>query len=380
MEKFLVKVTPKGEIKADNHRVMRAVVEEEWRKNPARFIPRITVDNSKLQNEAIGAWTTPAVITCPGARDCKSFCFAKNDQIQYKNSLAKRFVNMYSRSNPEFANHIQSQLDSMKTKREVQVQDWNKPIEWRTDKKGGKVASKYEPAKLEAGQNIVRRWNTFRIHDSGDFDSPEYADQWRKIVESNPDTSFYAYTKSYSHPEIWARLKSMHDQLPNFKIIQSVGGEDEKIDPTYPHAVIFENEDQINRAGYVPTHDYDSRAADKNLKDHGLVIFGSAKRKYGSLKDHLKRAHGIRHKLKREGNIHPEEYQMPEAPSSSAPKPETLQASEFMNRNIPSREMVHAYPDSDEAHQALQPDYYHQQRIATLDKDSSHPLKRLIRD
>ena len=101
----------------------------------------------------------------------------------------------------------------------------------------------------ETGAPVKRSWNTFRIHDSGDFDSPEEANRWRNIVAKNPDITFYAYTKSYSQPKIWETLKGMHKEFPNFKIIQSVGGrQDEKIDPNMPHAVIFENDDQLRRA------------------------------------------------------------------------------------------------------------------------------------
>lgn len=377
MSKYMVSVGKKGEVKADNHRVMRAAVEEQWKKDPSRFIPRITVDNSKLENEAIGAWTTPAVVTCPGARDCKSFCFAKNDQVQYKNSLAKRFVNMYARKHPEFEKHINNQLAAMRDKKEVAVKDWDKPVGTKVTSKGRTVPADYAQALDEKGRPIIRRWNTFRIHDSGDFDTPEYADKWHSIVKQNPDINFYAYTKSYSHPEIWKKLKTMHEELPNFKIIQSLGGVDERVDPSLPHAVIFENEDQLKRAGYTASHNYDSRASDKNNRDVGLVIFGGGKGKYGNLKEHLKKAHGIRHKLSREGNLHAEEYEHPDL--SAGGKPEKLAASEMIDGFVRSEELVHAHPESPEAEQALQPDHYHQERIQGAHMASLHPLRRMLR-
>lgn len=369
MDKYSVSIGKKGEIKADNHRIMRHAVEAEWKKDPSRFIPRITVDNSKLKNEAIGAWTTPAIATCPGARDCKAFCFAKNDQVQYKNSLAKRFVNMYARKNPEFEHYINNQLVALRGKKEEHVKDWEKPVGTKINSKGREVPAGYAPALDSEGRPISRKWDTFRIHDSGDFDTPEYTDTWRRIIEKNPDVKFYAYTKSYSHPEIWKRLQAMHAQIPNFKVIQSLGGVNEKVNPVLPHAVIFENNDQLKRSGYVGASNFDSLAADKNNRDVGLVIFGGGRKKYGNLKEHLKTAHGVRHKLASESGLHPTEYEPP-----AVPMPENLKRSETLP--IP-RELDHTLPDSDEAEQTLQPDHYAQERIHSLNLSTMHPFRRL---
>lgn len=54
-----------------------------------------------------------------------------------------------------------------------------------------------------------------RVHASGEFYSEEYVRKWIEIVKRNPRITFYAYTRSWSDPDIYKALKELA-KLPNF--------------------------------------------------------------------------------------------------------------------------------------------------------------------
>jgi hypothetical protein len=113
--------------------------------------------------------------------------------------------------------------------------------------------------KYKAGQKI-------RVHDSGDFYNQEYIDKWHQIASQNPDKKFYAYTKSLDLD--WKKLHN----LPNFHVIQSVGGQHDKdIDPNLPHAYVFPDSQSMKAAGYEDASDSDSKASDGAHKN-GIVL------------------------------------------------------------------------------------------------------------
>lgn len=119
---------------------------------------------------------------------------------------------------------------------------------------------------LEIKRRSVQR---LRIHDSGDFYNLEYLNKWIKIIELNPDTQFYAYTKMYT------LVKSI--TLPsNFTVIYSFGGtEDKRIDVSKDrHSAVFTSIADLKRAGYADAHVNDTVALGKNPKI-GLVYHGT---------------------------------------------------------------------------------------------------------
>ena len=135
-----------------------------------------------------------------------------------------------------------------------------------------------------------------RIHDSGDFFSPKYIDQWTKIAKANPDVMLYAYTKSH-HPILKQKLKELQS-LPNVNIVQSLGPKyDHLVDPDEPHAVVFENPDQMKAAGYEDAMSSDLTAADKKNKKVGLYIHGSASGGYEGLEEHLSGSPELRRRI-----------------------------------------------------------------------------------
>lgn len=54
-----------------------------------------------------------------------------------------------------------------------------------------------------------------RVHASGEFYSEEYVRKWISIVKQNPRIVFYAYTRSWSDPDVYEALKDLA-KLPNF--------------------------------------------------------------------------------------------------------------------------------------------------------------------
>lgn len=67
--------------------------------------------------------------------------------------------------------------------------------------------------------NLRKRPKFFRVHASGDFYSQEYINHWAVIARTNPDITFYAYTKQLSKFDF-----SVLSLLPNFVIINSLIG------------------------------------------------------------------------------------------------------------------------------------------------------------
>jgi hypothetical protein len=56
-----------------------------------------------------------------------------------------------------------------------------------------------------------------RIHASGDFDTPEYVQAWIRIIQACPDTTFYAYTRSWNVPGMTSSLVALA-QLSNMSL------------------------------------------------------------------------------------------------------------------------------------------------------------------
>jgi len=114
----------------------------------------------------------------------------------------------------------------------------------------------------------TRKQLVIRIHDSGDFYSSKYIQNWLKIIASFPDVIFYAYTKQVI---LFKRLT-----IPrNFSVIFSEGGlADDKIDLYQDrHARVFASEKELLDAGYVNASEDDLLAIGQSHKV-GLIYHG----------------------------------------------------------------------------------------------------------
>ena len=121
--------------------------------------------------------STSGKITCPFAKDCVAYCYAqKGNYKRFAKTVGPSLERNYELTKTD---HFITTINSEITKRKADY---------------------------------------IRIHDSGDFYSPQYLAKWIQIAKDNPDVRFYAYTKSYS---------LFTDELPdNFDVIFSEGAKD----------------------------------------------------------------------------------------------------------------------------------------------------------
>lgn len=121
---------------------------------------------------------------------------------------------------------------------------------------------------------VTKRAERIRVHDSGDFYSPAYLQQWLDIAHALPKVEFYAYTKSVQ----WVKDAMKLGQVPpNFTFVFSYGGrQDALIDKaTDRHSWVFSSHQAMLDAGYADTTETDDNAADKSIKKIGLVYHGT---------------------------------------------------------------------------------------------------------
>lgn len=78
-------------------------------------------------------------------------------------------------------------------------------------------------------QNMIteitaKRAAVVRLHCAGDFASATYTEKWLAIVKACPDTTFYAYTRSWRVASILPVLRKLAQQ-PNFRLWFSIDQE-----------------------------------------------------------------------------------------------------------------------------------------------------------
>jgi len=120
--------------------------------------------NRKLP-KSTGIFNIPAIKTCPNCGTCKEFCYARKAERMYPNALPYRERMLELSKKPSFVSDMVAVIIKSKVK-------------------------------------------TIRIHESGDFYSQSYVDNWTDIARQLPDIQFYAYTKSI-HLDFDARPSNM---------------------------------------------------------------------------------------------------------------------------------------------------------------------------
>lgn len=166
--------------------------------------------------------------TCPGALACKAVCYAK--QGTYNFPVVKT------------ARRKALKQTQLKTFVDRAVKDLNYFLQ-------------------------KKKYNTVRIHDSGDFYSQEYLDKWKEIARRVPEMKFYAYTKAM-------HLNLFKDLPSNFNLVQSLGGKyDKLVDLSKSHSRIFTNDSARKQFGYVDGIVNDNAAITGKIKI-GLVYHG----------------------------------------------------------------------------------------------------------
>ena len=119
--------------------------------------------------------------------------------------------------------------------------------------------------------------NVIRIHAYGDFHTPKYVEKWKRVVSENPNTFFYAYTKSFYMSAVKSWMKDIAaGKIKNMKIMQSYGSKfDNKIDDSLPHCKVFDNLETLEQEGYTNCDTSDMIAADPANPNIGIVKHGN---------------------------------------------------------------------------------------------------------
>lgn len=148
---------------------------------------RLSEGNHKLSNNEIYnfyIFNLPSRITCPYATEiCKNKCFAKYPEYMFKSVIRSRNNNLNESRKETFVkdmcNHIRYILNSKRNK--------NKTI-------------------------------IFRLHESGDFYSQKYVNDWIEIVSEfkNENIIFQVYTKSIKY------FENINIEDINIKILFSI--------------------------------------------------------------------------------------------------------------------------------------------------------------
>lgn len=158
----------------------------------------------RLFNFGIPAYKSASgKLTCPMAKDCVKFCYAKKGAYQWSN-VQPAFEKRYELSKTDdFVNAIHTDINRKKA-------------------------------------------DYIRVHDSGDYYSREYMFKWFEIAKMNPDKKFYSYTNMVS------MVKNV--KVPdNFDFIFSDSGKQvDKININKDrHTKIFDSEEELLAAGYI---------------------------------------------------------------------------------------------------------------------------------
>lgn len=135
----------------------------------------ISRGNTKLSS-AVGIFNLPAVKTCPNCKSCASSCYAWKAEKIYPMVLPCRERNYEASRSPHFV-----------------------------------------PMVVELVKSMSRSLRYFRIHESGDFYSAEYARKWEEIASALPEIQFYGYTKSPYYPK-GSNINIVQSMLPGGEI------------------------------------------------------------------------------------------------------------------------------------------------------------------
>ena len=207
---------------------------------PTKYL--LTNGNRELAKDGIFTWTIPAlsarvstdgteilVKTCPNAGICANLCYARSGTYNFSNVRRAHLAKLELLLN-DLAGWEARMTEELRAKRY----------------RGGKYV---------------------RIHDAGDFFSPDYFHAWLRIAHATPDVTFYAYTKEVE------LVKSV--TLPsNFIIIFSMGGKQDALvnKDIDRHADVFPTLEALLDAGYTDQGDSDLLAITIPSPKVGIVV------------------------------------------------------------------------------------------------------------
>lgn len=175
----------------------------------------ISIGNEKLRKTAkkngvkVGSFDLPAGITCPCALECKAYCYADKGRFTFEGKRRCNADNLKASKSADFVQRMVAVLRNM---------------------------------------DAHTRRNTYiRLHASGDFYSPEYAQKWADIASQCPSITFYAYTKS-------VKIVTGVKWPSNVHFAFSTGGKQDLLIPEGATvAKVFETDDDARKEGYDPS-------------------------------------------------------------------------------------------------------------------------------
>lgn len=214
-------------------------------------MPYLT-QNSDLRRDGVWNFTLPAWVVelpdgshfnvCPNAGACAKFCYARNGTYLFPQVRGKHLRNLeLVRDNPAWTTEVINELRAKK----FRPKGIPRSVPGLPDTSH---LSPWVQSWLADGGQAVR------IHDSGDFFSQDYLDDWLEIARLVPDVLFYAYTK-----QVQLTKDNERTFPPNFLTCYSMGGrQDHLLDlDTDRHADVFPDLDAIGDAGYMSQHESD---------------------------------------------------------------------------------------------------------------------------
>ena len=165
-------------------------------------------------------------LTCPMARDCIKFCYAKKGAYIWSN-VKPAFEKRYELTKTdEFVDAMNAEIKRKKP-------------------------------------------DYVRVHDSGDYYSKAYLQKWITVAIHNPDVKFYSYTNMVD-------MFQKTDLPNNYDVIFSDAGKQRHLIRTNKdrYTNIFTSEEKLKRAGFVNASKIDLYATKwfSNNKKVGLIF------------------------------------------------------------------------------------------------------------
>ena len=207
---------------------------------------------------------------CPARGGCgDGSCYGMNGQQAMGNALMLRARNAGLIHRPDF---VQGAIQAIQNApKHMVVTTGADMFEAIKDHPRFKSILMNQPTETKDGmiRFKVKAGDVYRWHDTGDILNEKHLDDMVSIARAFPEKKFYAYTKSMHLP--LDKLRA----LPNFNVVQSLGGEhNDKIDTSKPHAKFFESLDHAEASGYTPVwfHDWPAASGVTNI---ALVPHGS---------------------------------------------------------------------------------------------------------
>jgi hypothetical protein len=224
---------------------------------------RLLTQNSELKKVGVWNWTIPAhVVTltngermncCPNAGSCGRVCYAKFGTYNFSNVKARHLQNL-----------------------EYVLYDgdlWESQMLREVRHKRMTYTGKPHDLPVDPHDTWLRQWvelggKAVRIHDAGDFYSPEYLMRWINIASKVPHVLFYAYTK-----EVAMVIEYQGTMPSNLRIVFSYGGRQDRLinRDKHRHADVFPTFQALQDAGYFDQSDNDLLAVTAPTNKIGIV-------------------------------------------------------------------------------------------------------------